>query len=92
MTNRFTTDNGSHEDVTLVDNVTGEEFESNFEDIVRLMNELNDEKEHYCKQLEAIQNVMKDFDRGYDTYNGVEMFYALGDILKILKEEEDNIL
>ena len=40
---RFTTDNGSNEDVTLVDNVTGKEYESNFEDIVDLMNELADE-------------------------------------------------
>lgn len=40
---RFTTDNGSNEDVTLVDNVTGKEYESNFEDIVDLMNDLDRE-------------------------------------------------
>ena len=40
---RFTTDNGSNEDVCLVDNVTGKEYESNFEDIVDLMNDLDRE-------------------------------------------------
>jgi len=36
---RFTTDNGSHEDICLVDNLTGIEYESNFMDIVNLMND-----------------------------------------------------
>ena len=40
---RFTTDNGSNEDVCLVDNITGKEYESNFEDIVDLMNDLDRE-------------------------------------------------
>ena len=43
MKKRFTTDNGSHEDVCLVDNVTGEEYTDNFEDIVNKMNELAEE-------------------------------------------------
>ena len=60
-------------------------------EIENMLNQLNNEKEHYHKQLEAIQNVMKDFDRGYDTYNGVEMFNALSNILKILNEEEDTL-
>ena len=47
---RFTTDNGSHEDVCLVDNITGKEYESNFEDIVDLMNKL--EKENRQLRLE----------------------------------------
>ena len=42
MINRFTTDNGSNEDVCLVDNFTGKEYESNFTDIVSLMNELDE--------------------------------------------------
>ena len=41
MIKRFTTDNGSNEDVCLVDNFTGKEYESNFMDIVDLMNELD---------------------------------------------------
>ena len=36
---RYTTDNGSNEDVCLVDNVTGKEFESDFDEIVDLLNE-----------------------------------------------------
>ena len=46
---RFTTDNGSNEDVCLVDNVTGKEYESNFCDIVDLLNE----------QEETIQSLLK---------------------------------
>lgn len=42
MIKRFTTDNGSNEDVCLVDNFTGKEYESNFTDIVSLMNELDE--------------------------------------------------
>ena len=42
MIKRFTTDNGSNEDVCLVDNFTGKEYESNFTDIVILMNELDE--------------------------------------------------
>ena len=37
---RFTTDNGSNEDVCLVDNLTGKEYEDNFCDIVDLMNQI----------------------------------------------------
>ena len=37
---RFTSDNGSNEDVCLVDNLTKKEYESNFNDIVDLMNKL----------------------------------------------------
>ena len=36
---RYTTDNGSNEDVCLVDNVTGKEFESDFDEIVDLLNQ-----------------------------------------------------
>ena len=40
---RYTTDNGSNEDVCLVDNVTGKEFESEFDEIVDLLNEQDTE-------------------------------------------------
>ena len=50
MDKRFTTDNGSNEDVTLVDNLTGEEYESDFSEIVDLLNEFNEEyNELNCK-------------------------------------------
>ena len=45
---RYTTDNGSNEDVCLVDNVTGKEFESDFDEIVDLLNE----QEERIKELE----------------------------------------
>ena len=49
---RYTTDNGSNEDVCLVDNVTGKEFESDFDEIVDLLNE----------QEETIQELRKERD------------------------------
>lgn len=62
---RFTTDNGSNEDVCLVDNLTGKEYEDNFDDIVDLMNKLceqtlrfdkyNDEK---LEELRKIDNIV----------------------------------
>lgn len=51
---RFTTDNGSHEDVCLVDNLTKKEYESNFEDMVSLMNDIWNQTqrfEYYNKRL-----------------------------------------
>jgi hypothetical protein len=50
---RFTTDNGSNEDVTLVDNVTGKEYESNFDEVVELLNELSTENRQLKKQIES---------------------------------------
>lgn len=49
---RYTTDNGSNEDVCLVDNVTGKEFESDFDEIVDLLNE----KEKEIQRLKLIIN------------------------------------
>ena len=57
MTKRFTTDNGSNEDVTLVDNVTGKEYESNFEEIVDLLNEQHERIEDYNVALKTLQDL-----------------------------------
>ena len=70
---RFTTDNGSHEDVCLVDNLTKKEYESNFGDMVSLMNDIwnqtqrfekhNHELEQENKQLkEQLQNIQDSFE------------------------------
>ena len=58
MTKRFTTDNGSNEDVCLVDNVTGEEYEDNFEDIVDKMNKLSEENEQLFNFKENVFNLI----------------------------------
>jgi len=55
---RFTTDNGSNEDVCLVDNITGKEYESNFDDIVDLLNELHEEN----IQLKELLNKLEEFE------------------------------
>lgn len=46
---RFTTDNGSNEDVCLVDNLTKKEYESNFNDIVDLMNKIWEQTQRFEK-------------------------------------------
>lgn len=48
---RYTTDNGSNEDVCLVDNVTGKEFESDFDEIVDLLNEQDETIQSLKKEL-----------------------------------------
>ena len=52
---RFTTDNGSNEDVTLVDNVTGKEYESNFDEIVDLLNEQHETIQRLEAQLSHLE-------------------------------------
>ena len=66
---RFTTDNSSNEDVCLVDNLTGKEYESNFEDMVTLMNELSEENEQLkqrndrqAKQLDNLYTLIEKQD------------------------------
>ena len=75
---RFTTDNGSNEDVCLVDNLTKKEYESNFNDIVDLMNNLweqtqrfekhnkylMEEKEQLKQEIETLQEQLVHFDIG----------------------------
>lgn len=57
---RFTTNNGSNEDVCLVDNVTGKEYTSNFDDIVKLLNELDDEVMRLRSHNTQFKLVLKD--------------------------------
>ena len=66
---RYTTDNGSNEDVCLVDNVTGKEFESDFDEIVDLLNnqdkrikELENELELYKHYVEFVPSSSGDSD------------------------------
>lgn len=81
---RFTTDNGSNEDVTLVDNLTGNEYESNFEDIVTLMNDLNCEmrcwKNIAVTQSDFNQILLKELDiaveQGYEVSDPFKKFMA----------------
>ena len=43
-------------DVTLIDTLTGKEYEDNFNDIVDLLNELNDENKTLKSDLKQIQD------------------------------------
>ena len=53
---RFTTDNGSNEDVCLVDNITGKEYESNVDEIVELLNELHEENRELQRHLDVMRS------------------------------------
>ena len=55
---RFTTDNGSHEDVCLVDNLTKKEYESNFNDIVDLMNDIWKQTKQSDKKIDYLKLVI----------------------------------
>lgn len=52
---RFTTDNGSNEDVCLVDNLTKKEYESNFEDMVSLMNDIWNQTRRFEKHNQRLE-------------------------------------
>ena len=52
---RFTTDNGSNEDVCLVDNLTKKEYESNFNDIVDLMNKTWEQTRRFEKHNQYLE-------------------------------------
>ena len=52
---RFTIDNGSHEDVCLVDNLTKKEYESNFEDMVSLMNDIWNQTQRFEKHNQRLE-------------------------------------
>lgn len=57
---RFTTDNGSNEDVCLVDNIMGVEYEDNFEDIVKVLNELDDIRIELQEENEQLKEKWKE--------------------------------
>ena len=54
MSKRFTTDNGSHEDVTLVDNLTKKEYTDNFDDVVELCNNLWNQTQRFEKHNQEL--------------------------------------
>lgn len=59
---RYTTDNGSNEDVCLVDNVTGKEFESDFDEIVDLLNEQEEEIQSLKERKESLHKTIASLD------------------------------
>ena len=94
---RFTTDNGSHEDVCLVDNLTKKEYESNFEDMVSLMNDIWNQTQRFEKhnqrlekENEQLKSIKKFADRnGICIFNIDEAFRRCWqDNAKLVKENE----
>ena len=58
---RYTTDNGSNEDVCLVDNVTGKEFESDFDEIVDLLNEQEETIRNQKKYILLLKQKLEEY-------------------------------
>jgi len=91
---RFTTDNGSNEDVTLVDNLTGKEYESNFEDIVTLMNDLYEENQELRQdndikfwKLECIQSSNNNQIMLFELSRAIQQGYEVSDKFKQYLDE-----
>lgn len=85
---RFTTDNGSNEDVCLVDNVTGKEFESDFDKIVELLNALHEENEKLKKEYNKLKHWHIEAECEKDMYqNDVLSLKKQNDYLKDDNEE-----
>ena len=96
---RFTTDNGSNEDVCLVDNLTKKEYESNFNDIVDLMNKTWEQtrrfekhNQYLEKENEQLKQQLKIYKSdGLETLNDLERAYennakALSNIERLEEE------
>ena len=87
---RYTTDNGSNEDVCLVDNVTGKEFESDFDEIVDLLNEQD-------KRINRLENYIKsdfigsvcDNCKHVKAYHTSNWFCGMDEDIECLKGHED---
>ena len=81
---RFTTDNGSHEDVCLVDNLTKKEYESNFEDMVSLMNDIWNQTQRFEKHNQRLE---KENEQLQHRLSQQEMVYAT-DLHRLSEENE----
>ena len=90
---RFTTDNGSHEDVCLVDNLTKKEYESNFEDMVSLMNDIWNQTQRFEKhnqRLEKENEQLKSKNRGLQSELQIFKEDATHSNLQINKLADEN--
>ena len=54
-------------DVTLIDTLTGKEYEDNFNDIVDLLNELNDENKLHKERISLLSSLLDLADAIIDT-------------------------
>lgn len=94
---RFTTDNGSNEDVCLVDNLTKKEYESNFEDIVDLMNNTWEQTKRFEKHNQYLEKENEALKKELHLMHMRGMFSTVksfkGDISKryTYSEETDNV-
>lgn len=91
---RFTTDNGSHEDVCLVDNLTKKEYESNFEDMVSLMNDIWNQTQRFEKHNQRLEKENEQLKEHLSTWrssccNYLNVYSILDNEVSILKETKD---
>ena len=68
---RFTTDNGSHEDVCLVDNLTKKEYESNFGDIVSLMNDIWNQTQRFEKHNQRLEKENEQLKKELESFKPI---------------------
>ena len=86
---RFTTDNGSHEDVCLVDNLTKKEYESNFEDMVSLMNDIWNQTQRFEKHNQRLEKENEELKQTVSDWSG--SYDELFEDVKRLEKENEQI-
>ena len=84
---RFTTDNGSHEDVCLVDNLTKKEYESNFEDMVSLMNDIWNQTQRFEKHNQRLEKENEQLKKDLEEYCN----FSLHDVLDKKNKEIEQL-
>lgn len=68
MAKRFTMDNGSNEDICLVDNLTKKEYESNFGDIVDVMNSIWEQTQRFEKYNKELMEENEELKEAREYY------------------------
>ena len=86
---RFTTDNGSHEDVCLVDNLTKKEYESNFGDMVSLMNDIWNQTQRFEKHNQRLEKENEELKQTVSDWSG--SYDELFEDIKRLEKENEQI-
>ena len=90
MSDRFIIPEDDDTDVTLLDNETGVEYESNFTDIVQLMNELDKENQK-LKERESLEYTIAVIQRIVKNFCTVGKEPTISEYLLIKKIEEQII-
>ena len=91
MAKRFTMDNGSNEDICLVDNLTKKEYESNFGDIVDVMNSIWEQTQRFEKYNKELMEENEELKEQNEKLKK-ELFEVSKELLWVTSDEVDRVL